>query len=98
VLAIAGFGFCLSVLTGQSVPAVGGTLIYAMSLQGVAAISAIKGVHPYLLTNQLTAWHDLFETPAGGDLILRAAWVSAAFALPPIIAAVAIFNRRDVPM
>jgi ABC-2 type transport system permease protein len=47
VLAIACFGFFLSVVTGQSVPAVGGTLIYAMSLQGVAAISAIKDVHPY---------------------------------------------------
>jgi ABC-2 type transport system permease protein len=96
VLAIACFGFFLSVVTGQSVPAVGGTLIYAMSLQGVAAISAIKDVHPYLLTNQLTAWHDLFETPSGGDLIVRAIWVSAAFALPPILAALAIFNRRDI--
>jgi ABC-type branched-subunit amino acid transport system ATPase component len=54
--------------TGQSVPAVGGTLIYAMSIQGVAAISAIRGVHPYVLTNQLTAWHDLFQTPTGGDV------------------------------
>jgi ABC-2 type transport system permease protein len=96
VLAIACFGFFLSVATGQSVPAVGGTLIYAMSLQGVAAISAIKDAHPYLLTNQLTAWHDLFETPSGGDLIVRAIWVSAAFALPPILAALAIFNRRDI--
>jgi hypothetical protein len=67
-----------------------------MSLHGVGAISAIKGAHPYLLTNQLTAWHDLFETPCGGDLIVRAIWVSAAFALPPILAALAIFNRRDI--
>lgn len=96
VLAIACFGFFLSVVTGQSVPAVGGTLIYAMSLQGVAAISAIKGAHPYLLTNQLTAWHDLFETPSGGDLIVRALWVSAVFALPPVIAALAVFKRRDI--
>lgn len=96
VIAIASFGFFLSVVTGQSVPAVGGTLIYAMSLQGVAAIAAIKGAHPFLLTNQLTAWHDLFQTPAGADLIVRAVWVSAAFALPPIIAALVIFNRRDI--
>jgi ABC-2 type transport system permease protein len=96
VLAIASFGFFLSVVTGQSVPAVGGTLIYAMSLQGLAAISAIRGAHPYLLTNQFTAWHDLFQTPAGGALILRDVWVSAAFALPPIAAALVIFNRRDI--
>jgi ABC-2 type transport system permease protein len=96
VLAIACFGVFLSVVTGQSVPAVGGTVIYAMSLQGVAVISAIKAAHPYLLTNQFTAWHDLFETPTGGDLIVRALWVSAAFALPPLVAAFVIFNRRDV--
>lgn len=96
VLAIACFGFFLSVATGQSVPAVGGTLIYAMSLQGVAAIAAIHSAHPFLLTNQFTAWHDLFETPTGGDLIVRALWVSAAFALPPVVAALLLFNRRDV--
>ena len=96
VLAVASFGFFLSVVTLQSVPAVGGTLIYAMGLQGIAAISAISAAHPYLLTNQLTAWHDLFQTPTGGALILRAVWVSAAFALPPIVAALVVFNRRDV--
>ena len=96
VLAIASFGFFLSVVTGQSVAAVGGTVIYAMSLQGVAAISAISGAHPFLLTNQLTAWHDLFTTPTGATLIVRSLWVSAAFALPPILAAIFVFNRRDV--
>jgi ABC-2 type transport system permease protein len=96
VLALASFGLFLSVATRQSVAAVGGTLLYAMSLQGLAAISAIKAVHPYLLTNQLTAWHDLFQTPLAGDAIVRSLWVSAAFALPPLIAAWVIFSRRDV--
>jgi ABC-2 type transport system permease protein len=96
VLAIASFGLLLSVLTRQSVAAVGGTLIYAMALQGVAVIQAIAAAHPYLLTNQLTAWHGLFQTPIDGGMILRAAWVSAAFAVPPLIAAFAIFSRRDV--
>jgi ABC-2 type transport system permease protein len=96
VLALASFGLFLSVVTRQSVAAVGGTLIYAMALQGLAVIAAIKAAHPYLLTNQLTAWHALFQTPFGGGTIVRAAWVSAAFALPPLIAAFAIFNRRDV--
>jgi ABC-2 type transport system permease protein len=96
VLAIASFGLLLSVLTRQSVAAVGGTLIYAMALQGVAVIQAIAAAHPYLLTNQLTAWHGLFQTPIDGGMILRAAWVSAAFAVPPLVAAFAIFSRRDV--
>jgi ABC-2 type transport system permease protein len=96
VIAIASFGFCLSVVTGQSVAAVGGTVIYAMSLQGVAAITSIKAAHPYLLTNQLTAWHDLFTTPTGGALIVRSLWVSTAFALPPVLFAFYVFNRRDI--
>jgi ABC-2 type transport system permease protein len=96
VFALASFGLFLSVATRQSVAAVGGTLLYAMCLQGLAAISGIRGVHPYLLTNQLTAWHGLFQTPVAGGVILRSLWVSAAFALPPLIAAWAIFTRRDV--
>jgi len=71
------------VATRQSVAAVGGTVIYAMALQGVAVIHAISGVDPYLLTNQLTAWHALFESPFHIGPILRAIWVSVAFALPP---------------
>jgi ABC-2 type transport system permease protein len=96
VFALASFGLFLSVATRQSVAAIGGTLLYAMCLQGLAAISAIKAAHPYLLTNQLTAWHDLFQTPVAGGAILRALWVSAAFALPPLIGAWVIFTRRDV--
>jgi ABC-2 type transport system permease protein len=97
VLAIASFGIFLSVVTRQSVAAVGGTVIYAMALQGVAAITAIDAAHPFLLTNRFTAWHDLFQTPAGGAAILRSAWVCAAFALPPLVAAWIVFRRRDVP-
>jgi ABC-2 type transport system permease protein len=96
VLAMASFGLFLSVVTRQSVAAVGGTVIYCLGLQGVAVIAAIKAAHPYLLTNQLTAWHGLFESPTGGATILRAAWVSLAFALPPLAAAFAVFTRRDV--
>jgi hypothetical protein len=91
VFALASFGLFLSVATRQSVAAIGGTLLYAM------AISAVKAAHPYLLTNHLTTWHELFQGPAGGGTILRALWVSAAFALPPLIAAWVIFTRRYVP-
>lgn len=96
VLALASFGLFLSVATRNSVAAVGGTLMYAFALQGIAVISAIRGAHPFILTNQLTAWHDLFQTPTAGDAIVRSAWVSLAFALPPLLAAWVIFTRRDV--
>jgi ABC-2 type transport system permease protein len=96
VLAIASFGFFLSVVTRQSVAAIAGTLLYALSLQGLSALSAIASARPFLLVNQFTAWHDLFQTPTAGDAILRSLWVSAAFALPPLVAAAVVFARRDV--
>jgi ABC-2 type transport system permease protein len=96
VIAIASFGFFLSVVTRQSVAAIAGTFLYAMALQGLSALSAIASARPYLLVDQLTAWHDLFMTPTAGDAIVRSLWVSAAFALAPLAAAWIVFARRDV--
>src|SRR4051794_38324658 len=62
VLAVASFGLFLSVVTRHSVAAIAGTLLYALALQGLSALSAISAAHPFLLVNQLTAWHDLFQT------------------------------------
>ena len=96
VLAIASFGFFLSVVTRQSVAAIAGTLLYALALQGLSALSAIAAARPYLLVGQLTAWHDLFQTPTAGDAIVRSLWVSTAFAVPPLLAAWIAFGRRDI--
>lgn len=96
VLAIGSFGIFLSVVTRNSVAAVAGTLFYALVLQGLSALSAIETLRPFLLVDQLTAWHDLFQTPVAGDAILRSLWVSALFALPPLVAALVVFSRRDV--
>jgi ABC-2 type transport system permease protein len=96
VLAIASFGFFLSVVTRQSVAAIAGTLLYALALQGLSALSAIASARPFLLVDQFTAWHDLFQTPIAGDAIVRSLWVSTAFALPPLVAAWIVFARRDV--
>lgn len=96
VLAIASFGLFLSVVTRHGVGAFAGTLLYALALQGLAGLSAIAPLHPYLLVDQLAAWHDLFQTPIADDAIVRALWVSAAFAAPPLLAAWIVFRRRDV--
>jgi ABC-2 type transport system permease protein len=96
VLALASFGVFLSVVTRNSVAAIAGTLFYALALQGLSALSAIASARPYLLVGQFTAWHDLFQTPTAGDAIVRSLWVSAAFGLPPLLAAWAVFTRRDV--
>ena len=56
-IAIACFGLFLSAAMRQSVAAVVGTIFYALSLTGLAALPAIKGARPYILVTQLHAWH-----------------------------------------
>jgi ABC-2 type transport system permease protein len=95
-LAIAAFALFLSVLTRNSVASVVATLLYTVALQGLSSIGAIKGIHPYLVVNQFTAWHGLFTTPTDWGTIVRSLWDSALFAIPPLIAAWIMFQRRDV--
>jgi ABC-2 type transport system permease protein len=95
-IAIASFGLLLSVATRQSVAGVVGTIFYTLALQGLAALPAIKSARPYILVTQLHAWHGPFETPTNWALIGHAIWVSALYALPPLIAAWIVFRRRDV--
>ena len=95
-LAVASFGLFLSVVTRHSVAAVVGTLFYTVALQGLSGVPAIAWIHPYLIVNQFTAWYGFFHTPTQWYLITRCLWVSALFAIPPLIAAWIIFQRRDV--
>jgi ABC-2 type transport system permease protein len=95
-LAIAAFALFLSVATRNSVAAVAGTLLYALVWQGLDALSAIAGAHPFLLYAQFRAWHGLYQTPHDLHLLVRDVWVSALFTIIPLVAATVIFNRRDV--
>ena len=95
-IAIASFGLFLSVVTRQSVAGVVGTIFYALALEGLAALPAIKGARPYILVTQLHAWHGPFETPTNWALIGHAIWVSVLYSVPPLLAAWAVFRRRDV--
>ena len=95
-IAIACFGLFLSVAMRQSVAAVVGTIFYALSLTGLAALPAIKGARPYILVTQLHAWHGPFMTPTDWGLIGHAVWVSVLYAVPPLVGAWILFGRRDV--
>jgi ABC-2 type transport system permease protein len=94
-IALASFGLLLSVVTRQSVGGVVGAIFYGLVLVGLAALPAIKGARPYILVTQLHAWHGVFETPTGWGTIGHAVWVSALYAVPPLIAAW-LFRHRDV--
>jgi ABC-2 type transport system permease protein len=95
-IAVAAFGLLLSVATRNSVASVVGTLLYTLALQGLSSVGAVSGIRPYLLVNQFTAWHGFFDTPTDWGVIVRALWTSCLYAIPPLIAAWVIFQRRDI--
>ncbi|CAA9518907.1 MAG: hypothetical protein AVDCRST_MAG12-3654 [uncultured Rubrobacteraceae bacterium] len=51
---------------------------------------------PYLLTEQFPAWLNLMRDPIDWAPIVGSVWVSAAWAGVSLLAAWAVFVRRDV--
>jgi ABC-2 type transport system permease protein len=96
VLAIASIGLLLSVVTRNSAAAVVGVLMTSIVMQVLGALSALDFLDPYLLSTQFNAWQGLLRDPIDWDPIVRAAWVSAGYAVPSLFAALTVFVRRDV--
>jgi ABC-2 type transport system permease protein len=96
VLAIAAIGLLLSVVTRNSAAAVVGVLMTSIVMQVLGALSALDFLDPYLLSTQFNAWQGLLRDPIDWDPIVRAAWVSALYAVPALFAALTVFVRRDV--
>jgi ABC-2 type transport system permease protein len=96
VLAISSIALLLSTITRNSAAAVVGALMTSLLMQVLGALSALDFLDPYLLSTQFNAWQGLLRDPVDWDPIVRAAWVSAAYAVPSLFAALAVFVRRDV--
>jgi ABC-2 type transport system permease protein len=94
--AIACFGLFLSALTSNSAAAVVGTLMFALLMQLIGILPGLGGLKPYLLTTQFQAWQGFLRVPADWAPIIRAAWLSAAYGLPALVASYLLFLRRDV--
>jgi ABC-2 type transport system permease protein len=96
MIAVAAIAILLSTLSHNSAAAVVGTLMLSLVLQLLGVISALDWLHPYLLSTQFDAWQGLLREPADWAPIVRAAWVSALYAVPAAAWAFAAFLRRDV--
>jgi len=96
VLAIASIALLLSTVTRNSAASVVGALMASLVLQVLGAISALDFLDPYLLSTQFNAWQGLLRDPIDWAPLVRAAWVSALYAVPCLFAALANFVRRDV--
>ena len=96
VLAIASIALLLSTVTRNSAAAVVGALLTSLFMQVLGALSALDFLDPYLLSTQFNAWMGLLREPIDWAPIVRAAWVSAAYAVPSLFAALTVSLRRDV--
>jgi ABC-2 type transport system permease protein len=96
VIAIASVALLLSTVTRNSAAAVVGTLMFSLILQLLGVISALDFLQPYLLSTQFNAWQGLLREPSDWAPVVRAAWVSAAYALPALAISFTAFLRRDV--
>ena len=96
VIAIASIALLLSTVTRNSAAAVVGALLTSLFMQVLGALSALDFLDPYLLSTQFDAWQGLLRDPIDWDPIVRAAWVSGAYAVPSLFAALTVFLRRDV--
>jgi ABC-2 type transport system permease protein len=96
MVAMAAIAVLLSTVTHNSAAAVVGTLMFSLILQLLGVISALDFLQPYLLSTQFNAWEGLLREPADWAPVVRALWVSAAYALPALAVAFTAFLRRDV--
>jgi ABC-2 type transport system permease protein len=96
LMAIASIALLLSVLTRNSAAAVVGTLMVSIALQILGSISALDFLDPYLLSTQFNGWQGLLRDPIDWAPVVRAAWVSALYALPALFWGFTTFLRRDV--
>ncbi|MGI8558151.1 MAG: ABC transporter permease [Solirubrobacteraceae bacterium] len=95
-IAIACFGVLLSTTTRNSAGAVVGTVMALLMLNLLDIIPGVGSLRPYLLPHQFQAWMGFLRDPIDWGPIVRAAWVSALYAVPSAIAAYLVFLRRDV--
>jgi ABC-2 type transport system permease protein len=96
MVAMAAVALLLSTVTHNSAASVVGTLMFSLILQLLGVISALDFLAPYLLSTQFNAWEGLLREPADWAPVVRAVWVSAAYALPALAVAFTAFLRRDV--
>jgi ABC-2 type transport system permease protein len=96
LLGMASIALLLSTVTRNSAAAVVGTLMISILLQILGSISALDFLEPYLLSEQFNAWQGFLRDPIDWHPVIQAAWVSALYAVPAIIAAFTVFLRRDV--
>jgi len=93
---VVAIGLLLCTVTRNSTAAVVGTLMCSLLMQLIGVLPGFGGVQPYLLTSQFDAWQGLLREPIDTAPIVHAAWICPLYAVPAIVVAWLVFERRDV--
>ena len=70
--------------------------MFALPMQLIAIIPGLGATEPSLLRAQFQAWQGFLRVPVDWAPVIRAAWLSAACALPWSVAAYLLFLRGDI--
>jgi ABC-2 type transport system permease protein len=96
VSGVAAIGVFLSTLTTSGPGAAVATVAVAILSQVLDGLSALRVIHPYLLSHRWLAFVDLFRSPVEWSGIVRGLGLDAAYTGFFLAAAVLVFSRRDV--
>jgi ABC-2 type transport system permease protein len=94
--ALAAVGVFASVLTDSAPGATVATVSLAIVSQILDSLSALRVVHPFLISHRWLAFVDLFRTPVPWDGLFEGLILHACYAALFVGAAVLVFRRRDV--
>jgi ABC-2 type transport system permease protein len=96
VAGLAAIGVFLSTMTESGIGAAAATASLAIVSQILDGLSSLHAIHPYLFTHDWLAFSDLFRSPVAWDAIRHGLALQLCYTAIFLLAAVAVFTRKDV--
>jgi ABC-2 type transport system permease protein len=96
VAGLSAIGVFLSTLTESGVGAAVATVSLSIISQVLDGLTSLHAIHPYLFTHDWLAFADLFRSPVAWDAIRHGLLLQACYGGTFLLAALAVFTRKDV--
>jgi ABC-2 type transport system permease protein len=96
VAGLSAIGVFFSTLTESGVGAAVATVSLAIISQILDGLTSLHAIHPYLFTHDWLAFVDLFRSPVAWDAIRHGILLQACYTATFLLAALAVFTRKDV--
>jgi ABC-2 type transport system permease protein len=96
VAGLSAIGVFFSTLTESGVGAAVATVSLAIISQILDGLTTLHAIHPYLFTHDWLAFVDLFRSPVAWDAMRHGIVLQACYTATFLLAALAVFTRKDV--